>query len=505
MGSISSNLTKALHPLGDKAIISHIIEKFPVNTEFVVGIGFLGDQVKNYLKMAHEKIRFKFVNVKNYDGPGSGPGYSLFCCKKYLQRPFYFVSCDTLWDNDINFDVKSNWLGISKVKLSETKNYCNLKLEKNRVIDVLDKKKTPAENYRAFVGLCHIKDHRIFWKGLNSKTLIDGEHQISNGLKYLIDNTNTISMKIRWTDVGDKEKYENAQKKYTNYDFSKTNEALYILNNRVIKFFADPKVIELRINKSNVNKKVFPKIDKISKQFYSYKFQTGKTLYEKNNEKIFDYLLEWLRVNLWKKDSIQNTNIQQACMSFYRDKTLERVDLYQEKYPDKDTVKFINNKKIPSLSYLINKISWDYLSNGVPAFIHGDLQFDNILYNENKNIFILLDWRQDFAGHIKFGDIYYDLAKLYGGILINYDFIKLNLFSYSETQERIEYDFAIRHQTSKYKIIFEKFVKNNSFDLKKIRILTSLIYLNMSPLHKYPFDKLLYSLGKSMLYKELDT
>ncbi len=504
MGPIGTNLSKALHPLGDKAIISHIIESFPKNSEFVIGVGFLGKQVKNYLKMAHEKTKFTFVDVKNYDGIGSGPGHSLSCCKKYLQKPFYFVSCDTLWDNKINFKIKSNWLGVSRVKNNETKNYCNVKLENNRITDVLDKKFTSDRKYKAFVGLCFIKDYKIFWKGIKSKILINGENQISNGIKYLIENSNTMGLKINWTDIGDKDKYEHAVKKYARYDFSKTNEALYILNKKVIKFFIDPQIVRLRYKKSKMNKKVFPIIDHLSEQFYSYRFQSGKTLYENNNEKIFSSLLTWLSKNLWEKDKNINKNINQACLDFYKNKTLKRIELFHKKYKKNNRSLLINNKIIPPTSKLIKQVDWKSLSNGIPAFIHGDLQFDNILHDSNKNSFTLLDWRQDFAGNVNIGDIYYDLAKLYGGILINYDYIKLNLFNYSEKHDEIKYDFTIRKKMENYKKIFQVFIKKNSYDFKKICILTSLIYLNMSPLHKYPFDKLLYSHGKSMLHSEVN-
>ena len=73
-------------PIDGKATISHIIEKFPTETEFVVGVGFLGDQVRQYLQIAHANRRITFVDVDKYDGPGSGPGYSLLCCRKYLQK-----------------------------------------------------------------------------------------------------------------------------------------------------------------------------------------------------------------------------------------------------------------------------------------------------------------------------------------------------------------------------------------------------------------------------------
>jgi hypothetical protein len=36
---------------------------------------------------------------------------------------------------------------------------------------------------------------------------------------------------------------------------------------------------------------------------------------------------------------------------------------------------------------------------------------------------------------------------------------------------------------------FDSFVQKNNFDLKKIKILTSLIWLNMSALHAYPLNE----------------
>ena len=43
---------------------------------------------------------------------------------------------------------------------------------------------------------------------------------------------------------------------------------------------------------------------------------------------------------------------------------------------------------------------------------------------------------------------------------------------------------------NRIKFQYCKFLKINNFSLEKIEILKCLIYLNMSPLHEYPFDKL---------------
>jgi hypothetical protein len=178
---------------------------------------------------------------------------------------------------------------------------------------------------------------------------------------------------------------------------------------------------------------------------------------------------------------------------------MQRLSLYALKYPEPDVETNINGRTVPSTANLLALVPWGMLEDGIPSFIHGDLQFDNILYDQETGLFKLLDWRQDFGGQIEFGDLYYDLAKLYGGIVLNYDFIKLNLLTYSEESGDIFMDFAQRFQTENYLQIFIKFINDKGYDLARVKLLVSLIYLNMSPLHHYPFDKLLYSLGRQML------
>jgi len=503
MGALGLQLNKALHPIDGKAIISHIIEKFPVENEFVIGLGFLGEQVRQYLQMAHANRKFVFVVVDNYEDHGSGPGYSLFCCQEYLQKSFFFVSCDTLWDNELNWSIPDNWIGVSHVAAVESSNYCNVKVIDEHVVEVADKTYVEDPTYQAFVGLCHIKDYYIFWDALANTKLISGEHQISNGIGSLIKKTDVFTQAVEWTDVGDAEKYKKTVNLYENFDFSKQNEALYIVNGKVIKFFVDEKITLCRVKKSKLNPEVFPTITSHSGQFYAYDFQDGATLYQISTPKIFQRFLEWLGQNLWKKHTIDQAIMRSTCLKFYQDKTIERLAMYHKKYASTGVVSCVNGHIIPSTKDLLASVPWEMLTDGVAFFMHGDLQFDNALYDVATDKFTLLDWRQDFAGHVEFGDLYYDFAKLYGGIILNYDYIKLNLLSYSENENEIFFDFAQRYQSSNYLRILSDYISGNGYDLKKVRILVALIYLNMSPLHHYPFDKMLYSLGRGLLHEEL--
>jgi NDP-sugar pyrophosphorylase family protein len=499
MGSIGRNLNKALLPIDGKATISHIINKFPSHTDFVIGLGYLGYQVRQYLQIAHSDRLFKFVEVDNFEGPGSGPGYSLLCCCEFLQKPFYFVSCDTLWDNTLDFSLNENWLGISPIDRNQSSNYCNLKVVDNLIVDLRDKITVTEPGYQAFVGLCFIHDYPIFWRALENNNLVAGEHQISNGIKALIEQSNVIPQKVNWNDVGDSEKYKKMVSHFENYDFSKTNEAIYIIDGKVIKFFVDAKVTEQRVAKSKLNPSVFPEITNHQGQFYSYDFQSGETLYKINNQAIFGRLLDFLVRDLWLPRDVNSEKMRFVCNNFYYVKTMQRLSLYALKYPEPDVETNINGRTVPSTANLLALVPWGMLEDGIPSFIHGDLQFDNILYDQETGLFKLLDWRQDFGGQIEFGDLYYDLAKLYGGIVLNYDFIKLNLLTYSEESGDIFMDFAQRFQTENYLQIFIKFINDKGYDLARVKLLVSLIYLNMSPLHHYPFDKLLYSLGRQML------
>ena len=84
IGNLCENINKALLPINHKAIITQIIEQFNKSDTFVIGLGYKSYQVKKYLKIAHPERKFIFVNIKNHNGVGSGPGLSLLSCKKYL-------------------------------------------------------------------------------------------------------------------------------------------------------------------------------------------------------------------------------------------------------------------------------------------------------------------------------------------------------------------------------------------------------------------------------------
>jgi thiamine kinase-like enzyme len=279
----------------------------------------------------------------------------------------------------------------------------------------------------------------------------------------------------------------------------------------VIKFFSDEEISINRCKRaSNSLKGLCPDLESRKGNFYCYKKIDGQTLYSVLNRQTVKNFLHWAKINLWKKCNLSDAekdDFLRACHKFYFEKTMVRLKSFYEKTGIEDGSTYVNGILIPPLKELFDKLDWEYLCNGMPSNFHGDLQFDNILVTRdsvsNLEKFILLDWRQDFAGLIDFGDLYYDLAKMYGGTLISYQLIKEGLFTFDMSGSSVYYNYYLKNDLIEARDEYELFLESSGFDLKKIRIITALIFLNMSPLHKDPFGSMLYFMGKSLLYKLL--
>ncbi|MEO5635381.1 MAG: hypothetical protein ABIP54_01940, partial [Candidatus Andersenbacteria bacterium] len=132
---------------------------------------------------------------------------------------------------------------------------------------------------------------------------------------------------------------------------------------------------------------------------------------------------------------------------------------------------------------------------------HGDFILDNILKTDND--FMLLDWRQNFGGLLTSGDKYYDLAKLNHNLFLNHHVLNENLFSFEMHDKRITLDVMRSQRLIEAQSIYMNYLETHNYDIKKINLLTPIIWLNMAPLHQHPLDLFLFYFGKYQLWKAL--
>ncbi len=500
--SFDPNINKALLPLDDKAVISHIIDKFDEKQQFVIAVGYLSNQVKQYLYHAHPKNKFEFIEVKKYFGYGSGPGFSLLLCENKLQCPFIITSADTVVLERVSKPDR-NWLGVAPIK--NTENFCTVQTKSNFITRIDDK--TINDNKLAWIGLAGIKDYKYFFDSLKvNQKHTKNEIQISNGLKGLMSKS-IEAQNYTWYDTGNYDNYIIAKETLedSKFDFSKPNEYIYKSDQKIIKFFLDKKKVLLLGERWKSLKKITPDKVKFSENFLSYKKFKGSTLYEVIDNEILKNFLSFLDRNLWKKKlSKTSAKFKENCLLFYKHKTKSRINLYYEKSKFKDKKYIINGLKKNKLSYYLKKVDWNNISDGIESNFHGDLQFDNIIFDIDTKKFKLIDWRSDFNNQTKIGDLYYDLSKLYAGCMLPYSQIKKGNFSFIHDKDKVVLDFPINNNLIDARMEIEDYINRNKFSLQKVRIISSLIFLNMSPLHTKPFSDLLYFLGILKLSKSVE-
>ena len=192
--------------------------------------------------------------------------------------------------------------------------------------------------------------------------------------------------------------------------------------------------------------------------------------------------------------------MHEPCIKFYKDKTHDRLKLFLSRrdssYQEAHTV---NGVKTPPIKKLLKVLEEENLYTGIPTkLFHGDLQFDNIVYGDDKS-FYLIDWREDFGGG-EIGDVYYDLAKMYGGILMSYSHMReQENFSCICSGQEVFFKYSTEPSLEEFVNFYENWLKSNNFNVSKIKTLTALIFLNMAPLHEKEFGDLLFFQSKLML------
>ena len=504
---ITKLVNKSLVDVAYKPVISHIIEKFPRSCKFVIPLGYKGILVKEYLELVHPNLYFEFINIDPYQGNNSSLGYTLLSSKKLLQEPFVFIPCDTLIENEIP-SPSVDWMAYSDLK--QKSQYRTLNIVDECVNNINEKSKNYSINDFVYTGLSGIFNFEKFWFAMENGSKNASSIGEVYGMRSLIQNGLEVNaIKMNWYDIGNKDALLKTRKKYQKEKLptvlEKEKEKIWFVENKVIKFNEDQEFISNRVKRAYTLSEFIPKMIANNNNMYMYLKEEGDVLSNIIDINLFKKFLVlskqfWKKFNLSqnKKDEfIKKSNI------FYKHKTVDRVKNFFKLFNIRDSKLIINNVETPSLNNLLSKLDWDYISSGVPVRFHGDFHFENIIYNKEIDQFFFLDWRQDFGGIIEYGDIYYDLAKLYHGIIINHKIIADNNFSVNWEGDKSSFDFLRKNSLVECEIYFKEWLQVNNFDFNKVEIITALIFLNISPLHHYPYSQLLFLLGKYMLNQNI--
>jgi hypothetical protein len=313
-----------------------------------------------------------------------------------------------------------------------------------------------------------------------------------------------------WWDTGNKEALAKTKEKYKRPDapniLDKSNEAIWFVKGNVIKFSTDENFIKNRVMRATQLTGFCPPVIASTRHMYKYQEVEGKVLSEVITLPLFNLFLEY-SVAFWQQHELNQDDqivFRQVCLTFYRDKTEQRIQQFFQTFQRSDGTERINGVPMPTLTDLLAGLDWDWLADGLPGMFHGDFHLENVLWSETNERFTLLDWRQEFGGSITTGDIYYDLAKLLHGLIVSHELITRHLYEVEWHDNEIRFDLLRRHILVECEQRYEEWLRDHGYEVRKVRLLTALVYLNIAALHHYPYCLLLYALGKQMLKNNLE-
>jgi NDP-sugar pyrophosphorylase family protein len=506
LGDFTKFTNKCLVKVGDKLAISHIIEKYPVDTQFVITLGHFGEQVRDFLCIAYPERHFDFVKIENFQETGSSLGLSMLTASKLLQTPFIYHASDTLVLGHQEIELPEfNWVAGSRG--DSTSQYASFDVSSGRIMNFHDKGMMQFDFI--YIGLVGIYDFKTFWTELRKLYDMNPSDGSLNDLAVLSNMKQTGSefdfVEIsNWHDMGNTESLAKARKvSGESHDvLEKSDESISFVNGAVVKFFADKKMIANRVTRAVNLGELVPKITSSRGNFYRYEFVEGNLYSKCINTENFGQLLNWANNHLWKKkNSLETNEFTNICRDFYENKTVNRVNQFLEKTKFEEKSNLINGVEVPKVFDILGEIDFKWLSEGIQGQFHGDFILDNIVLNGVG--FKLIDWRQDFGGQTDSGDINYDFAKLNHSLVINHQMVNNNKFSTTVDKNGVYCDIDRKQIFVDCEKVLERYLIKNDYNLKKIRVLTGLIWLNMAPLHHHPFDLFLFNFGKLKLWEAL--
>jgi hypothetical protein len=360
------------------------------------------------------------------------------------------------------------------------------------------------------IGLIGVADYTSFWKSLqkiHAKNPKDTSLSDVHVIEDLLSQGVSFEVKkfTEWYDTGNVEGLQNARKIYTSSvpNLAKLEESIYFFDSFVVKYFFDKQIAKERAKRATILKGIVPPLRDSVDHFYSYKYIKGDTYSDVANPVNFTSFLKWSKKNLWKPTKeVSQQKFKEICLDFYHKKSINRINTFLKNHSIEDRETIINDETVPSVKKLFEMIDFNWLSSADQTTYHGDFILENVISTGAS--FTLIDWRQNFGGLLKAGDVYYDLAKLNHNLIVNHHIISENLFTIKMDADSITCDILRKENLVQCQKLLFDFIRKEGYDESKVKVLTGIIWLNMSPLHHHPFDLFLFYFGKLYLWRALN-
>ncbi len=205
---ITLSLPKHLIPIANRPILFYLIDLFvKVN---IVEIGIVVGSNENIFKEAlknyeNKKVKFEYITQKKPLGLAN----AVLASRDFIKDDMFLMMLgDNLYDPAIENSINEviSMAGNCQIIIKEVDNphrYGIVDIGNGQVLDVIEKPDNPPSNL-AIAGI-YVFDKNIFTACKNIKLSCRGEYEITDSIKWLIDNRFKVEYKkidYLWMDLG---------------------------------------------------------------------------------------------------------------------------------------------------------------------------------------------------------------------------------------------------------------------------------------------------------------
>lgn len=511
-------LPAVIYPINQRITFDYIYEQYKEWCSSIDVICFENaDKVERRLK----KYTGSIVNIKHLPEL-SDLGYTIQFALQGVTEPVIINFADTIVMDNIA-DIDGDAFFCQEDYMSETWTYFD---DENGIITNIYDKTTvnPVLKKKLFVGVFKIMDS-VFFKTCLEKALGEENRQMNSfyfalkiySQKYSIQPIKTEN----WFDIGHEDKYYNSKlqvraREFNHITIDKNRGILRKTSDDKDKFIGEIKwYLKLPGDVEYVRPRIFSYSTEyenpyVSMEYYAYHTIHELFLYGDLNAQQWEDVFKRIRFvcDDFKRYTVKDKNILPSLENMYLTKTLQRFDRMRQ---DRRFAAFFSNPiKVNDRVYQpLNRVI-DILKKIIPemlydvdlfSIIHGDLCFANIMIDSNFSFIKVIDPRGKFGKYDIYGDMRYEMAKLFHSVDGKYDFIIKDLFE-------VEYDLSATSLTYKiqdrnrgfdlYEVFVDTFKNEIGNDLKKIELIEALLFLSMIPLHGESLNHQMVMLGTGL-------
>ncbi len=435
---------------------------------------------------------------------------------KYLQDndlidlPLFINYGDTYLDNAEIFGIDGNQNMAVYSKVNDSRRWTVFTTERQQMtlFEKVDELIEDIPQFNAFVGLFRFHSGQTLMEQLEHISLKESvsERFYAAIAEFYAKNSMELFETDNWFDFGHATELESARTIITPRFFNqiaidrkrgivtKTSEDVETLSHEITWYQRLPSELA-HVAPRLFSASLFPR-PSYSIEYFPYEtlhelFVFGNLLFS-DWYTIIDLILSLTDEMHAIKRHLHAGEMKKAQKAMYIEKTINRVEQFEKKTSlNLNEEIWVNDICCPPVMDLLSQVNAEILHSAdesLASVIHGDLCFSNILYNHPTKTIRLIDPRGLF-GHLSgvWGDPYYDYAKLSHSVNSFYDVIIADMFTISQRENEITLDVIVNDNQRMIGDLFLSLLSHRYINIKHVRIIESLLFLSMTPLHAdYP-------------------